>query len=200
MKGFTLIEALVVVTITGVVGILLANLFFQTIKGVNKTQLMGVITQNGQSALNTIDQTLRFASEVSCPANSNQTTVVAAKAADGKYYRFKIYPPNPSGTSKRNGFITQEILPPTDPTQAQNFCNEPPGVLTNPGSSEIVLTDRSSQNGVSVLLSSFFLRSISATAKDIVNVKLDVGPPVGAGAQFDTQSSTVTFQTSVMLR
>ena len=64
--GFTLVEALVSLAIISTIGLIIATLLQQTFVGNTKTQLLGIVKQNGQNATNFIDSTIRNATAVVC--------------------------------------------------------------------------------------------------------------------------------------
>jgi len=63
-KGFTLIELLVVVAIMGTVGVMVSNLFFQTLKGSTKAELLKTVKQEGDYAISLMERTIRNAKAV----------------------------------------------------------------------------------------------------------------------------------------
>jgi len=68
VKGFTLVELLAVIAITGVVGTLMFGILFTTLRGANKSESLGAIQQNGDAALSQMTRMVRFASELNDPA------------------------------------------------------------------------------------------------------------------------------------
>jgi type II secretory pathway pseudopilin PulG len=202
-RGFSLIEALVVVGVLAIVAIVMVDLLFRTVRGGNKTQLIGNIKQNGQTALSVLDTTIRSADKVICKSsytgNSANTfldgsgaplpdTLVIAK--DGKYTRFRFYFER-SGTS--NGYIGKLDLVVTDPsTVGQTLCAD------NPTSDTKLTPD---DGAISLKYGGFeYTQSINLSHKDVVGIKFDMGPSYNSGTSFDQQSANVTFSTTVELR
>lgn len=62
--GFTLIELLVVVAVMAIMGVVTANLFFQTLKGATKAQLLTEIKQNGDYTLSLMGKMIRNAKNI----------------------------------------------------------------------------------------------------------------------------------------
>ena len=74
-KGFTLVEILVVIAILSVLGVLILTIFTRTLRGSNKSQIIGKIKQNGQSVLEQMDKTVRNSDKVVCVISSNLVVV-----------------------------------------------------------------------------------------------------------------------------
>lgn len=190
--GFSLIEVVIGIAIIGVVGGVMAVILNRTYKGSNKTTLIGNLKQNGQTALNTIDSTLRQGEAIVCPQNSAiSDTIVVQTKEEGKYIRFK-FSLQPSDKS-RNGTIEQETLMLINPTQVQGLCSVP-------AASPVKLTDDREQSGVSVTKGGFTVLK-NRGVKDVVTIEFDLGPPIGTGISFDQIiQNNINFKTSVQLR
>src|SRR3989344_469270 len=188
-SGFTLIEALIVVTLAGIIGLVMTDLLYRTFRGANKTYLIGNIKQNGQTALNIMESNIRFAKEVTCISTTDssnpKSTVLAVKSSSGKYIVFRYYPLyDPTADTStgeflkpppHNGFITQEEIS-ADPSAARGLCNYVPGLRTPVSTREKILTDRDFNNGVSVS-SLEFKKTPTASGKDLVSITFTVSPP-----------------------
>jgi len=74
--GFTLIELLVVVAILATVGIVSANMFFQTLKGSTKAELTKQVKQEGDYAISIMEKMIRNAKSVE--SNCLSTGVVGS--------------------------------------------------------------------------------------------------------------------------
>lgn len=180
-RAFTLVEVLVVIAVITVTGLIITEVFFRSIRGGNKAEILSKIKQNGQSALETMDKTIRKADGVICTSTLPSTVVIIH---EGKYFRFRYNPPFPTQKPVRNGYITRDSREScTDPT--------PPNAIT--------LTDTSSRNGVSVVSGSF-LRQRQAGFKDVIVISFKVGPAVGTPVAILAQVDPVTFKTTVELR
>lgn len=172
-SGFSLIEALIVVSVLGIVGFILTELLFRTFTGGNKTKSLSDIRQNGQTALNIIDQTARSADEIVC---AEQTTLAVAK--NGLLTRFRFYLED--SKNGKSGFIAYD-----NPKQEtdQNLCDYQ-NLQTN-----ITVLTASEQNGVS-LKNGLFDVIKKPGFKDLVTVRFTLG----------VRDSEVEFKTSVQLR
>lgn len=223
-QGFTLIEALVVILVVGILGYLLSDLLLRTFRGGNKTQLIGDIKQNGQSALNTIDYTVRTAERIVCPPPGVKTvttnpadpvpqTAVLATVKNGKYTVFWFNPPKTTSPVE-NGYISL-LSTENDPVnrvgdtipvgELIGYCSPPslPGAKLNAEFTKAVfLTDKNTQTGVSLKPGAYFQRNSQAGSKDEVSIQFELGPGELAASSFDTQIGTgaVLFSTTVRLR
>lgn len=183
--GFTLVEVLVVISIVGVIGLVLTQVFFRTIQGNNKAQISSNIKQNGQSALDIMDKTIRNSEKVVAvctSANQNDTLVVYDS---GVYSRFRFVPPKETATPV-NGYIFED---------QNGDCSAP----TPPDSSVQLLTNRGLTNGVSVGKGGFSVSS-QAGFKDVVEISFTVEASLGAPSQVANLVAPVSFDTSVELR
>lgn len=210
-KGFSLVEALVVVAVLAVISIVMIDLLSRTIKGGNKTELIGDLKQNGQSALDNLDTSIRSADKVICTGTYNPSTaqdtfkdaggnnlpdtIVIAK--DGAYTRFRFYFEKTSPAT--NGYIGQTQLI-ADPVNVNSgLCANPPVNATANPSTDLKLTP---DNGlISVKGGTFdYTKSINLSYKDVVGIRFDLGSSVNNSRAFDQQSGNVRFSTTVELR
>ncbi len=65
-RGFTLAEILVVIGVMSIAGLMIALVFQRTISGGNKAQILSYTKQNGQTALEIIDKTIRDSDNIFC--------------------------------------------------------------------------------------------------------------------------------------
>jgi len=72
--GFTLIELLVVIAIMGTVGVMVSNLFFQTLKGSTKAELLKTVKQEGDYAISSMERIIRNAKTVESVCASGGST------------------------------------------------------------------------------------------------------------------------------
>lgn len=198
-RGFTLIEALATLSIMAVVGLVLADLLTKGFKGNAKTQLLGDIKQNGQTALNTIDQTIRFSSAVVCPKptttpGSSTSQILVVKDAGGKLIRLSL---NPAPNTSSNGFIARDVVAydPADQS-SQNLCT-----AAIPANADR-LTDDKNTSLLTVGASPYFKVTSNPGSKDIVEVAFDLGPSFSSSKNFEGQlgGQTVQFKTSIQIK
>lgn len=185
-KGFSLIEVLVVIAMIALIGIVITELFFRSFLGSNKASIVSNIKQNGQSALEQMDKTIRGAEKVLavCP-DPNPNTILIYK--EGIYTRFRFNPPAPSVNPRENGYISSDnlsdcsALTPIDPAAVN------------------ILTDRNSSKGVSVTDGKFEFTRVPGF-KDVVTITFHVGPAVYSGANMLSSIDPVEFKTTIELR
>lgn len=189
LRGFTLVEILVVIGITAIVGTILVVIFTNTLRGSNKAQILAVIKQNGQSVLENMDKTIRNAYNVVCPASGSGNTLVVEK--NGEYTRYRIalsansYIPLSCYT---NGCIVWEkstTLPSCDPADPMFSAN--------------ILTDTNAQTGVKINSGSFYVNR-PAGFKAAVTINFILSPGVNASSIITSQIDPVVFQTTIGLR
>lgn len=211
--GFTLIEAIVAISILGVVGYILADVLARGFRGSVKSQLIGKIKQNGQVSMNILDQTIRRSDIIICPVFtgvSSQVLVVQDK--NGKYIRFALKPetsPNPAS----NGYITTDdpvaALPAGtfDPTRAADFCDPLQNYyapLPNPSTpGTVFLTNYDIKDGVSVrgITSGFTRIAPTPGVKDAVLIQFNLGPAIQSGNDYATRTQAdVQLSTTVEIR
>lgn len=120
-RGFSLIEVLVAIVVLTILGFVVTDILSRTIRGGNKTQLIGVIRQNGQSALDSLDSSIRQADNVVCTGNweggSGLDTLVTTQ--NGKYTRFHFY----LQSGSNNGYIGVDY--PTSDSTTSNGLIDP---------------------------------------------------------------------------
>ncbi|HVZ58758.1 MAG TPA: type II secretion system protein [Patescibacteria group bacterium] len=68
LKGFTLVELLAVIAITGVIGSLMFGILFATLQGANKSTSLDDISQNGNFVLAQIARVVRYSNSLTDPA------------------------------------------------------------------------------------------------------------------------------------
>ncbi len=89
-KGFTLVEALVVITVIGFIGVILTDLLFRSFRSSNKTQIQGILQESGQSALNVMDQSIRFSRIVCVEPGDGTGSIIAVRTRDARIIRFMM--------------------------------------------------------------------------------------------------------------
>lgn len=83
--GFTLIEIVISLTIIGLLGVLIVQVFFTTTRVNTKSELLNDIKQNGQFAIDTISRMIRNAQSVTtlCSPSGTTSSSVTLTHADG---------------------------------------------------------------------------------------------------------------------
>ncbi len=229
-NGLTLVELLVVMSVLAITGIFILSIFTQSLRGSNKTQILGVIKQNGQAVLDTMDTTIRNADNVVCPyflssadTTAYSNTLVTVK--DGIYNRYRFIPTTNTNTASGNNcgitngtttgmgcFVqdnpTKQLvsgIEETEPQLVDRICNT--GSLMS--SSSILLTDTNPQTGISIncvggdcapLTNAIFIRERSSGFKDQITIKFIAKPGVSAPQAVAGQIDPVSFQTTINLR
>lgn len=202
-RGFTLVEMLVVISLLSVVGVIILTIFSNTLKGTNKSQIISLIKQNGQSALENMDKTIRNAESVFCWSNTNIVVV----NSDDTYTRYTFI--SPVGSTE-NGYIQKEAFSLTT-VQANVFtingllCATPPYTGSDVAFSLVILTDNNPQTGVSVdfvdhLNPVVFSNNSSPGFPDQVTISFVITPGVKAPPSVAGQIDPETFQTTIGLR
>lgn len=193
-SGFTLIEALVVIGVLSVIGMIILNVFSRSLRGSNKSQILGSIKQNGQLVLENMDKTIRNSDNVVCPAEKfpDPKTLVVRSAGIYTRYRFTddlIQKDNPfKQTDQSTG--KEE----TDPAFINRVC-----LFNDPMPGSTILTDTNPKTGVTVI-SGQFLRSRSAGFSDQLTVKFSLKHGAGAPEAIAGQIDPVHFETTIQLR
>lgn len=203
-RGFTLIEAVVAIAVIGVIGLIMADLISRTFKGGTKTALIATIKQNGQSALNVIDQQIRNAETVVCIGSftlNPQSSLTLIR--NGQYTRFTFYY---NLAPVQNGYLAQETLnvlsPALNSVDQQAYCNNEFVTDKFTDSPDLKLTNTNPITGSSIISGSFEFATLpQAGIKDAVNVQFKLGPGTKAGSGFESQvGSDVEFKTTIQLR
>ncbi len=204
-RGFTLVEVLVVMSILSILGVLVLYTLTGSLRGSNKAQLISSIKKNGQTALETMDKTIRSSKKVVCVSGdeisgnilSGNTLVVVSNK--GVYTRFRYTALTPSA----NGKISRDFPgQPNDLEDINTFVGRLCTAGYIPVSSEDI-TDGNIKTGVSIKLpegTTLFKKDSSAGFKDIVTISFQVDAPIGAPVSIGGQISPVVFVTTIGLR
>ncbi|MBI4035265.1 MAG: prepilin-type N-terminal cleavage/methylation domain-containing protein [Candidatus Chisholmbacteria bacterium] len=75
MKGYSLLELVVVVAATGVLAVVATNLFFSVTRGGTKVQLAAEVNQNGQIVLGVMERLIRNAYSVLTCSGAAETSL-----------------------------------------------------------------------------------------------------------------------------
>lgn len=191
LKGFTLIEILVVIALLSVFGTLILTIFTRTLKGSNKAQIIGVIKQNGQAVLENMDKTIRNADDVVCVSNLDPPGPTIVINKNGVYTRYRFIKANPY---EANGYIQQDnpAKPPPERTESV-LCQD----LMD--TSATIITDNHLQTGVSIT-NATLKKEAKSGFKDIITIQFEVAAGEKAPEAIRGQIDAVSFQTTVQLR
>src|SRR5687768_12900301 len=77
--GFTLVEMLVTIAILALMGAVMTEVFVRTLRANNKAQVLSIMKQNGQTALETMDKIVRNATAIHCPNSSSQASILVVE-------------------------------------------------------------------------------------------------------------------------
>ena len=211
-SGFTLVELLVVMGVMALFGTLIVTIFSRTLKGSNKSQIIGVIKQNGQAILEKMDKTIRDSDKVVCLSQDNKTLMIVK---NGIYTRYRYIPPTANGNGsfkqdnpdkKSAGVNSETGLGYTEPAFVNKVCaNEDD--LFDP----IILTDINANTGVSIECANFSTYPLCNTSPifkiekaagfmDQVTINFNIRPGVGAPQSVTGQIDAVNFKTTIQLR
>lgn len=182
-KGFTIVEALIVAGIFGTVGMIAADLLARSFQGSNKVKLVSSIKQNGQSALNSIEQTIRYADSIICPINSNLSSTIVV-VSNGVYSRIKIADKDQVPGS----YIAQDHPSPSVANDV-SLCD------SNLSSPSYLISQSSATIDTG---SGFVVNNVSGKNKS-VNIKFSLSSN-STSTSFDNQITPVNFQTTIQLR
>lgn len=180
-NGFTLVEILIVLSILSILSIIFVQIFFRSLRGSSKAQILGIVKQNGQSALDSMDKSIRTADKIVCPStNQVSDTLVLLKDAD--FIRFKFNAPKTAPLA--NGFISQDNERDCTSALALNYTS---------------LTNTHITNGASVLSGSFLVNSKQGFS-DLVAISFQIGPGISIPKTLTDIIDPIKMSTSVSLR
>ncbi len=218
-NGFTLIEALISVSIISIIGLIIASLLSRTFQSNTKTQLLGNIKRNGSAALTYMDQSIRGAESVVCVGNKGalttdpennkvtwgDTMILSYKVQDTiNYTRFRIT----SADSSANGNIQSDH--PTniiDSRDAPSHCgsdltlNNPANLIdADPTSGVVAVRLPSSLQGSG----NFFMINRSAGSSDSVSISFALSQRINTNNRSEetigTDTSGQVFETTIQVR
>lgn len=197
--GFTLAEALISITIIAVVGFILTDLLGRSFKNNDKTETISNIKQNGQTALDVMEQVVRGSSMILCTgAIGNDQTLVVQN--NNQLIRFRLI----FETLTANGQVKEEFLTLTDRSlltdQDKDFCNfdsvnQAFSVNTN---QTVVLTNTNLTKGVSLRVGSFTYTKNPNFGSDFVSVQFILGPARNAFRNYTTGTPYQTPNPSIL--
>ena len=195
MKGFTLVEFLVVISILGIAGGLVLSIFTNSLRGSNKSQIVSLIKQNGQSILEIMDKTIRESDDIVCFNNSTSaSTLVVVKG--GIYTRYRFIGP----TIVANGFLQQDNpMQPSLPDINADITLFKDSVCIDPMSAVNILSDTNTSSGVS-LEGASIQKNTRSGFNDNVTIQFMLKPGIQVSQAIASQIDPVTFKTTVQLR
>lgn len=198
-SGFTLIELIIVVTITTLLGVLLSSVLLQTFKGENKVAVISKVKQNGQLVMDNLANQIRTSDKIVCVGGGdpNSDTLVIYK--QGVYTRYRFF--KPQVASKLNGYIasdtyTADDFPNLSPTPTPD-PSDPSGNLNIGCSSSLFtsrtvsLTDKDPINGISIDsdTNKIFSRDYKPGYTDTITIKFKAYAGVSSGSSYDVTVS-----------
>lgn len=193
--GFTLIEILVVISVLTVVGVVLTEVFFRSIRGGNKAEAVAILKQNGQESIDIMDKNIRNSKDVICPPlppsiTKKDSDVLAIIGQDGTITRYrlsdqKLLEDHPKAAAG----ITQEQF-------VLNLCSN----LSLEGTEQVALTDINKITVYKPEGSNIFIRSRQSGYRDVVTVSFRLKPGAGIPKAVGNQIDPIPFTTTVQLR
>lgn len=205
LKGFSLIEVVVAISVMGILGIILASIMSRSFRAGDKTKLLSQVKQNGQLALNIMDDEIKSSEAVVCLgktfAGNPNFDVMTLQKKDGSLARFRFV----QNTQSQNSSIKQDF--PTlsqlsssvsiTPINTNDLCDL---VKVTP-MNDSYLTNANQTLGVSVADLNFILNS-NVGSKDSVTLSFDLKTAARAPGDFANQLGLgrESFQTTVQLR
>ncbi len=197
INGFSLAEILVVIAVVGVVGIIITDIFLSSIRGSNKASVIENIKRNGQTALESMDKTIRNSKLILCPilplTGTTVSDYVIIQVQDGSYIRYRFSPT----IGNNNGQILVDTPQPsaTDINNLTSYCSSSTNI-TNQSS----LTDANARTGVSIETSGFVTINTKEGYEDIITINFNVKPAVLAPKAYAGQVDAENFETTIGLR
>lgn len=92
IRGFTLVEVLVVISLIGIIGTLVVAVLSITLRGSQKADVIAVTRQNGNLALSQMTKQIRFAKSIdspsSCIPSVTSTSITITSFTDGDQTTF----------------------------------------------------------------------------------------------------------------
>lgn len=205
-KGFTLIEILIVITITGILGFILTDLLTQVLRGQNKINTVSLVKQNGQVILDKLSNEIRSAENLICvdtnsnnPGQLNDTIVLFR---NGNYSRIRFRKPE-QGINLKNGYFTKEDFTKDD---IPDDLNDPQLCTDNSLKGQISYITDKETNGISINYyddyQPIFEKQFQLGFPDLILIKFKASEDVNAGKTAESTVTTggVLFTTAVSVR
>ena len=206
--GFTLVELIIVMGVTTLLGLIMTDVLVQTLRGENKAKVVSTVKQNGQVVLENLVNQIRQAEEVVCVgdtiANPVTDTVVIFK--QGSYIRYRFVSPQPVSTPTSNGYLMYDTFTADDfPDISQARCND----VSLIASRIAYITDIDITRGISIFVSgdngftdNIFRRTVVPGYNDAIDIKFRASAGVGAGSAYEVtlKEGGILFNTTVGVR
>lgn len=90
-KGFTLVELLVAITVTVILGLVMTSVLLQSLRGEKKANLISQIKQSGQFTLDKMANEIRQADKILCPDSPAAGSRLVILVDGHKYIRYGYY-------------------------------------------------------------------------------------------------------------
>ncbi|MBI4037372.1 type II secretion system protein [Candidatus Daviesbacteria bacterium] len=206
-SGFTLVELIIVIGITTLLGVILTNTLTQALRGQAKVKIINQVKENGQVVLEQLSNEIKQAEKVICvgrkDGSTQDDTIVTFKA--GIYSRFRLSPPTGSanGYFERNNFTGDNI---PDGSTMPDLCS----AATTFGTSAYSITDSDSVNGVSIRFDldnvgaqkPVFTRSSQSGYNDTITIRFRAFQAIKVGQTYETAvgADGVLITTTVQVR
>lgn len=193
-KGFTLVELIVVMTITAILGVIFTNILTQTLRGQNKVQVLNRVKQNSQTALDRIASDIRQAEEIVCPLDNIGPNEAIVVNKDGNFTRYRLIPPV-TGSPSVGGYIAWD----NPATNTGTLC-----VDSIVDANKRYLTDTDPVNGISVDKDGINVFDVNKSDgyNDIVTINFKAIAATGSGSTYESmvKDGGISFSTSVELK
>lgn len=214
-QGFTIVEVLVVTTILGTIGYMMADIVSRSLQGSQKTNIISTAKQNGQVALDSISQIIRGSDQVVCvaglvpnPIGTTSGDTIVLYTHEGGYVRFRYVQ---IGSPTRS-YIAKDLPQVTFLINNLDAASSPARVCDTSAvtgvavSNDTILTDTDSTNGV-------LINKVGGTgpifsvlrrpgSSDTITIQFNVSPSNTAGGYENRLggSGSIQFQQTVQLR
>lgn len=216
-KGFSLIEAVVAISVLGLLGIFLTSSLISNLRSQARVRVSNQIKQNGQLVLDTLSRQIREADGVIfCDKAQylNLSGVDKVKISDtiivdksGFLTRYKFEAPATPTNPTSNGYIAYDY-PPNAERVGNQIGNDPCTNTIFGSVSRTYLTDPDNIKGISIETDSeciinsdicgIFIKSDKSGFQDALTIKFKVKP--GIGSSLENLIEPVHFATTVQVR
>ncbi len=131
-SGFTLLEILVTISVMGIIGILISQVFFTTTRANTKIELLKDIKQNGQFAMDTMTRMIRAATDINstCATTGTQGSSLQITNPNGQVTTFGCVLDNTSGATRiaSSSATTSEYLTSQNVSLGGTSCSGDPNM------------------------------------------------------------------------